>query len=428
MSLPSKPLASRIIHTLGQYGTPPPQGASYYTVGIDSTLDALDKHYLSSYLPEGGATFKLVVGDYGSGKSHFLYCLRDRAWERRFAVSIVDLSPRECPYDDQKKVYSAVARSLTWRDADESRTKSGLADFLQRVLDDIVTRHGIPLGSEEALELDEVHVLLESFSNAPIDDTSYRYAVMHYLEAVLRGDVAQQELLTQWLHGEELNTESMSALRRLNVTQKLSRSNAFKMLRSLAQSVRALGFNGVCFLFDEMDRQLSLSKRAMSNITDNLREVIDRTRDELPGTLFVYAVVPDFVRDVVPKYEALRQRIQVNQERYFSDVNPFSPQISLERLDMEEQPLLVEIAKRLKPIFELACDARLNDALQAHNAQALAKAALELRVSTNDRRIFVKALIGEWYRQLREGEVQLSAEQASELVGRSAQEIESDIE
>ncbi len=71
-------------------------------MGNHSLLDALDEYYFSSYLQDGGAAYKMVIGDYGSGKSHFLYCLRDLAWERGFAVSKVDLSPVETPYNDQR--------------------------------------------------------------------------------------------------------------------------------------------------------------------------------------------------------------------------------------------------------------------------------------------------------------------------------------
>jgi hypothetical protein len=428
MRLPSKQLASQIVQNLGQYGTPLSRGVSYYNVGTESILDALEKHYLSSYLPEGGAAFKLVVGDYGSGKSHFLYCLRERAWAHRYAVSYVSLSPRECPYDDQKKVYGAVAKALTWHDPnrDDSEPTTGLADFLQRLLEDILVQYGVPLGSDEALELDEVKALLESFKNAHIDSTIYHYAVKGYLEAVLRGDAERQEVLSLWLHGEELSTAHMGALRQLNVTDKLSRSNAFQMLRSLAQSVRALGFTGMCLLFDEMERLSLLSKRAMHNVADNLREVIDRTREDLPGTLFIYAVVPKFVSDVVPLYPALQQRLQAQAGRYFSDVNPFSPRIDLERLDLDEQTLLVRIAERLLPIFEIAYEARLNHELQAQNAHRLAQAALSFRFGTSHRRIFVKSLIAEWYRQLREGEVLLSDAQASEIVGSSGKELDSE--
>src|SRR5438046_8850012 len=112
--LPEPLLARQIIEVLGQSGTPLSKGVSYYNVGNESLLNTIDTHYLGSFLADGGAVFKLVVGDYGSGKSHFLYCVRDRAWQRNFAFSKVDLSPKESPYDDQKRVYAAVASSIFW--------------------------------------------------------------------------------------------------------------------------------------------------------------------------------------------------------------------------------------------------------------------------------------------------------------------------
>lgn len=83
----SQPLARHIIETLGSFGTPPSRGIQYFNAGNQSILDALDRFYLSTYLQDGGAAYKMVIGDYGSGKSHFLYCLRDIAWERGFAVA-----------------------------------------------------------------------------------------------------------------------------------------------------------------------------------------------------------------------------------------------------------------------------------------------------------------------------------------------------
>jgi hypothetical protein len=64
------PLARQIIEVLGSSGTPPAKGVGYFNVGNGSLLQALDEYYLSSYLQDGGAAYKMVVGDYGSGKSH----------------------------------------------------------------------------------------------------------------------------------------------------------------------------------------------------------------------------------------------------------------------------------------------------------------------------------------------------------------------
>src|SRR6185295_14965618 len=133
--LPEPRLARQIIEVLGQSGTPAPKGVSYYNVGNESLLNAIDTHYLGSYLADGGAVFKLVVGDYGSVKSHFLYCVRDRAWQRDFAVSKVDLSPKESPCDDQQKIYAAVAGSILWHELGSmGEDEYGLTRFFEGTL------------------------------------------------------------------------------------------------------------------------------------------------------------------------------------------------------------------------------------------------------------------------------------------------------
>src|SRR5919204_4913402 len=130
--LPEPRLARQIIDVLGQSGTPLSKGVSYYNVGNESLLNALDTHYLGSYLADGGAGFKLVVGEYGSGKSHFLYCLRDRAWDNGYVVSRTELSPKECPYDNQLKVYQAVINNLIYHDPDpEIADTQGIEAFLE---------------------------------------------------------------------------------------------------------------------------------------------------------------------------------------------------------------------------------------------------------------------------------------------------------
>src|SRR5215216_7118111 len=160
--LPEPRLARQIIDVLGQSGTPLSKGVSYYNVGNESLLNAIDTHYLGSYLADGGAVFKLVVGDYGSGKSHFLYCVRDRAWQRNFAVSKVDLSPKESPYDDQKRVYAAVASSITWHElSDTSEEERGLARFLEGTLRRMVNQLGLDLADAGAAEVPEVRALLQ---------------------------------------------------------------------------------------------------------------------------------------------------------------------------------------------------------------------------------------------------------------------------
>jgi hypothetical protein len=413
--LPEPRLARQIIDVLGQSGTPLSRGVSYYNVGNASLLNTIDSHYLGSYLADGGAVFKLVVGDYGSGKSHFLYCVRDRAWERNFAVSKVDLSPKESPYDDQRRVYAAVASSIIWHElGDLGEDEYGLARFLEGTVRRIVSPHGLDVEDPGAAELPEVRALLQTLETTAIDSLSFHKAIQGYVMALLRGQELRLESLGRWLHGEEVSPEDMRDLRSIGVTEKINRNNAFKMLRSLCQVVRTLGYTGLALLFDEGDRMLSVGGRSEKVATDNLREVIDRCREDLPGAMFLYAVPPVFVHDIVPKYPALQQRIQT--PNYFSRSNPFSPQISLERLDVPDDQLLTEIAHRLLAIFEVAYGTKLNAELQAQNIAILSQAARESYLAISHRRLFIKALVTEWYRQKEEGERPLTLEYAAAAI------------
>jgi len=413
--LPEPRLARQIVETLGQSGTPLSKGVSFYNAGNESLLNAIDTHYLGSYLADGGAVFKLVVGDYGSGKSHFLYCVRDRAWQRNFAVSKVDLSPKESPYDDQRRVYAAVATALVWHElGGASEDEHGLARFLEGTLRRIVYAHGLDLEDEGAQEIPDVRGLLQTLATTPVDSLSFHKAIQGYLNALLRGQERRQESLERWLHGDEVSPEDMRDLRSIGVTEKINKNNAFKMLRSLCQTVRALGYTGLALLFDEGDRMLSIGGKAEKTATDNLREVIDRCREDLPGALFMYAVPPDFLNTVVPKYPALQQRIQA--ANYFSRSNPFSPQINLEHLDIPDDQLLEQIGYRLLPIFELAFETKLDREVQTANILMLSEAARASYLAISHRRLFVKALVTEWYRQKEDGESAITLEYAGALI------------
>lgn len=413
--LPEPRLARQIVEVLGQSGTPLSKGVSYYNVGNESLLNAIDTHYLGSYLADGGAVFKLVVGDYGSGKSHFLYCVRERAWQRDFAVSKVDLSPKESPYDDQRRVYSAVAESVIWHEADAlAEDERGLTRFLEGTLRRLVHRHGMDVEDDGASEIPEVRAFLQTLTSTPIDSLSYHRAVEGYFNALLRGQTLRMESLERWLHGEEVSPEDMRDLRSIGVTEKINKNNAFKMLRSLCQTVRALGYTGLALLFDEGDRMLSIGGKAEKTATDNLREVIDRCREDLPGALFMYAVPPDFLHTVVPKYPALQQRVQAAS--YFSRANPFSPQIDLDHLDLPDEQLLKEIGYRLLAIFEVAFGVKFDADLQAGNIDAFSEAARNSYLAISHRRLFIKALITEWYRQKEEGQKSLTVDTAAALI------------
>ena len=403
----SPTLARSIIEVLGASGTPPDRGVQHFNVGNRSLVEALDTYYFSSYLQDGGAAFKMVVGDYGSGKSHFLYCLRDVAWARGFAVVKVDLSPTETPYNDQRLVYGAVARNLVWHEGEGVSDETGLPRFLEGTLTRIVGEEP-SLGT---LNHPNYRALVDTLEASTIDSAAYKAAVLAYFDALLGAHEERLASLTRWLLAEDTTPDDTRVLRGLGVTGKITRTNAFRMLRSLAQTVRALSYSGLLLLFDEVDRMSSIGGKAERLATDTLREVVDRCRDELPGAMFVYAVPPQFMSDVVPRYPALQQRLRAPAR--FSRANHFSPQISLEHLDLAEDDLMLAIGEKLVPIFETAFGVILDEKIQHANAAILANVARDVFLDVSHRRLFIKTFVTELARQHAEGERVLTEPEAA---------------
>ena len=72
-------------------GVVPRIGLPYITVGREVEIDAL-LHDVD-IIEDGGASFRFIVGKYGSGKSFLLQTIRSHVMDRNFVVVDADLSP-----------------------------------------------------------------------------------------------------------------------------------------------------------------------------------------------------------------------------------------------------------------------------------------------------------------------------------------------
>ena len=398
-------LARHIIQRVGESGQPPEQGITHLNVGNDSYLRILDEEYLTrlKHNPRG-SSFKLVQGYYGGGKTHFLYCVRDLAWKHGFLTSLVNLSPRECPYDDPVKVYAAVAINLTSPPLDEGvEPTRSLTDLLRDLADDRRTA----MGEKRAMTW-----IQRTAARVSTESHSFRKAATAFMAAYLQGDADREAILEPWLLGEPVpQTET----RPLGVFEAIESSTGFKMLRSLSQVISGYGLPGIALLFDEVDRNLSLTSRKMLAVGDNLRQVIDLCgQARLPSTLFLYAVPPEFMRNVVPDYPALDQRLKSPVP--LCERSPQAAVIDLEQLDMDPVALLTSIGGRLQSIFEKATGWKADTAIQAHNRSLIASTMTAYTFEVSHRRLFVKTYVNFLYRQKAEKQRQITPQEANEIV------------
>ncbi len=394
----TKEYAKAIINKLGSSGTPPEFGLNTFTIGLEKYLKVLEDEYFQSLLKYRLSSFKLVVGNYGGGKTHFLYLVRDLAFRNNYACSYVALSPVECPFDKLELVYKQIVINLSPPLKEEDLLKPrpvGIEYFIKNWYYDLkaTTVQERP-GSEGVFNMMEyIHGL------GTMESSSFSNSVKSAFLALASEDYETFETLIQWLKGEEIPKEMKM---RYRISERLEKTNAFRMIRSLAQWIASIGYSGLVLLFDEAERGISISRSLdKRRALDNLRQIIDECGNaRLPGTMFFYAIPNEdqLLDGSGGVYEALKQRLRSS----FTRINPSGVKINLEELDIKPDAFLMELGKKLAGIFSLAYDVEFDPSALQKTLDILVKTCLNSYIfDISYRRLFILGVIESFY-QLRE--------------------------
>jgi hypothetical protein len=380
--------AKLILRSLGTSGQPPKWGASAINVGTDRFLRRLSQEYLQDYCApfegqDGGGICKWIEADYGNGKTQFLRCVQEMAWQENYVTAFVELSQDECPLDRPDRVFAAVSRAIQAPQSDPTQVDCtrGLDVVLEQLLDRKFP--GVLTGLPDENLRDMAVQWANDLRSVSVESTALLTAAVTHLTSLLAGNEELAQISRTFLRGE---TIPASELKRIGVYEKLDKSTGFRMLRSMCQLLqRARLANGVVLLFDEARRTLSLmTTKAQKVACENLLSVINRCNSgELPGTIFLYAVMPEFFTNFATNYPALQQRC-----------GP-ATRINLNHLQgIRELDLLTQISKRISALFQTAYDDFTADsnALE-ENAVLIATAAIQASGGTGTRRLFVRSWI-----------------------------------
>ena len=97
-------------------GVTPKLGLQHIQVGRAKEVEALCKDVAN--ISEGGSSFRLVIGEYGSGKTFFLSVVRAVALEKKLVTAHADLSPDRRIHSNAgqaQSLYSELMKNLSTR-------------------------------------------------------------------------------------------------------------------------------------------------------------------------------------------------------------------------------------------------------------------------------------------------------------------------
>ncbi len=232
-------------------GVVPRGGIRTYTVGREAELKAL----LSALdpAPLRGGRLRVVVGDYGAGKTHLMECMRQAALERGWAVARATLDGRETTPAHPRRVYSVLVRGLTQPGSREAGGLPALFDML------LAAGH-VPLAASAR------------GAHRYLDPALYYYAR-------LSEEPALRDLLVEWIEGQpgECSNELNELVRRRVPGPRLLALPDYRtfaaiyayLLGGIACLVRAAGAQGLCVLLDEAEFYAALGAEDRT-FADNL--------------------------------------------------------------------------------------------------------------------------------------------------------------
>ena len=200
-----------IMNSLGG-GTVPREGLGYIAVGREKEIDSLLRD--TEIIQDGGATFRFVVGDYGSGKTFLLQTIKEYCVKNNFIVAEADLSPdRALIGNSAKKKGLAIYRELM-ANVSNKTNQSGraLAKVLESWGNNMFARAAIqmaqnPFGETNIERIAETLMLEDC---AKLQSLAYGYEFtmgLHlFWKASRTSDISEkmtgQENVLRWFRGE----------------------------------------------------------------------------------------------------------------------------------------------------------------------------------------------------------------------------------
>lgn len=340
-------IAQVIINSL-KGGVVPRVGLPYITVGRDREVAAL-LHDLD-LVADDGASFRFLVGRYGSGKSFLLQTIRNHAMGRGFVVADADLSPErrlQGTGGQGLATYRELIRNLSTKTRPEGGALNLVLDrWVSNVQSQVTLEDG--LAPEDPAFADAMERRIMG-TMASVQELVHGYdfarLLTMYWRAHLEGDDETKANVTKWFRGEYRN--KTEARHELGVGIVIGDDDWYDYLKILATFLVGAGYKGLVILLDEMVNLYKIPNAVSRQY--NYEKVLTMYNDTLQGKAHHLGIImsgtPQAVEDRrrgLYSYEALRSRL--TQGRFSQDglVDMLAPVIRLEPLTHEELLVLVE--------------------------------------------------------------------------------------
>jgi bacteriophage exclusion system BrxC/D-like protein len=390
----SSPQRRREVVDALRRGTVPESGLASFAVGTDRYAAMFGDDL--SVVAAGGAGFKAIRGEYGSGKSFTVRWLAEQARARGFATAEVQISEGETPLHHLQTVYRRLCERLTTADAAPSALRTVVDSWFFVLHEDVVSTVGSDAGPAGVLAATDA---LGEQRLGPVANRAPALAAVlrGYRHALAEGDESRAEGLLAWLGGQPHVAASIK--RSAGIRGDLDHDGALAFLAGLLTILRGAGYAGLVLVLDEVETLQRVRSDARDRALNALRQLIDEVdQGRYPGLYLVITGTPALFDGPqgAQRLPPLAQRLHTDFTTDARFDNPRAVQLRLLGFD---QRSLEEVGRRVRDLFTEGSDApsriaeRCDDAYVASLARAVT-GDLGGRVGVAPR-VFLKKLVGD---------------------------------
>ena len=374
-------------------GTVPQRNLDAFAVGLD-VFDAAVGEELAS-VGAGGAKFKAVRGEYGSGKTFFVRWLQERAKREGFAAAEVQISEAETPLHRLETVYRRLTERLSTADTHQGALRSVLDNWFYALEEDVLAEGGVAEGAAAALLAQTTDLMERRLASVARHAPAFATALRAYRRAVADNDRTTAEALLAWIGGQP--NVGAAAKRYAGVKGDLDHFGALSFLQGLLVILRDSGFSGLVVVLDEVETLQRVRSDVREKSLNALRQVIDEIDSgRFPGLYLVITGTPAFFEGPqgVQRLPPLAQRLAVDFSGTPRFDNPRAPQVRLHNFDL---PRLQGVGRKIRDLYAEGATAparvleRADDAYLSRLARAVT-GGLGGRVGIAPR-VFLKKLV-----------------------------------
>ena len=319
-------------------GVTPRTGLQHIQVGRVKEVEALLKDI--DRIADGGSAFRLIIGDFGAGKSFFLQLVRSIALEKGLVTIHADLSPDRRIHATQgqaRNLYAELMRNISTRSKPDGNALSSIVERFITEAKHKADSSGKPVNAIIDAQLKHLSELVGGYDFAQV--------IKAYWQGHDTGNETLQSDAVRWLRGEF--TTKTDARKALDVRTIVDDESIYDHFKLMSLFVRQAGYKGLLVNLDELVNlyKLNSSKARLSNYEQILRMLNDCLQGSAEYLGFLLGGTPEFLLDPrkgLYSYQALQSRLAENSFARSAGVTDYqNPVLTLANLAPEDLLILL---------------------------------------------------------------------------------------